>query len=541
MSKGWIILVVLLVALGGGGYLAAESGLFDARESAKVTGVAVRRGVLTVDVTEKGNLKAARSEVLVSELEGQSTILFLIEEGTRVEPGDLVCELDATELIERKISQEISVQNAEGAYVKSEQNLAIQKSQNESDLAAARRKLDFAREDLKKYVEGDWPQQRRGAEDDILLAEEELTRAADKLEWSRKLGEQGFITRTELEADQLAMKRAEIQLDERRRTLELLEEYDNPRQIRALEADVEEAVRELERVELQATARLVDYEASLRTDKAKREIERDKLTKYEKQIDKARITAPVAGLVVYAQEGGGRGGRDDPIAEGTSVRERQAIVTIPSSDEMTVEASLHESVIELVEVGQPVNIRIDALPGRVFDGRVRFKAILPDSNSWWANPNLRVYRCEVQVIDPDPAMRPGMSCSVEIKVDEIPDALMVPVQSVVLSGGRQVAFVRSAAGIEERQVQVGAQSMAWVQILEGLEEGEMVLLSPPEGYEIDPEPEPDEEPPIVPPAAGDADWSGVAPGGESAGARPGGARPGGGQPAGGAATSGSSQ
>jgi len=382
MSKILIALVIAAAVVGGGGYVANEAGLFEGADDGAVTGVAARRGTLVVDVIEKGNLKAARSEELSSELEGSATILMLIEEGTRVEPGDLVCQLDATDLIERKISQEIAVQNAEGAFVKAQQNLAIQKSQNVSDLAAARRKRDFAVTDLKKYLEGDWPQAESAATDEILLAEEEVKRASNKLEWSTKLDQEGFLTRTELEADLLADQRARIQLAARQRNLELLREYDYPRQVSALEADVEESERGLERVKLQADARLVDYEATLRTGEAKLKIEGDKLTKYNEQIAKADIYAPVGGLVVYATESRGRGmGGGDPIAEGTSIRERQNIITIPSSDEMTIAATLHESVVELVEVGQRVVIRIDALPGREFEGRVRFKAVLPDCNS----------------------------------------------------------------------------------------------------------------------------------------------------------------
>jgi len=91
------------------------------------------------------------------------------------------------------------------------------------------------------------------------------------------------------------------------------------------------------------------------------------------------------------------------------------------------------------------------------------------------------------VIDPDPSMRPGMSCSIEIKIDEIADALIVPVQSVVPSAGRQVVFVSTEFDtVEEREVTIGSQNIAWVQIVEGLEVGEVVMLSPPESYRLEP-------------------------------------------------------
>ena len=449
-----------------------------------VEGVRVKRGPLRIGVSESGNLEAANSVEIASELEGSSTILYLIEEGTRVSPGDLLVELDATELLDRKVTQEITVENAKGALVKAEQNLAIQKSQNESDIAIARRTLDFAERDKQKYLEGDWPQQRQAAEDEILLAREELTRAEDKKKWSEDLEEKGFLTRTELEADALAQQRAEIKLAQSERALELLEKYDFPRQLRALEADVEEAGRELERVELQAAARLVDFEANVRSARSTYDLEVAKLEKLEDQLSKARIYAPTAGLVVYAREDGRRGS-DDPIAEGTTVRERQGIITIPSSEKMVVEVKLHESVVQQVEVGQRALVRVDALPGREFEGVVTFKAILPESNSWWANPNLRVYRSEVEISDPDPAMRPGMSCEVEVVVAALEDAVHVPVQAIVVSGGETICFVREGDSVQPRPVEVGLHNSTWVEVVEGLEGGETVLLSPPDGFEVE--------------------------------------------------------
>ena len=473
-----------VVAVVAAGLLLGKDSMFGSDESNAVEGVTVQRGSLRIGVVETGNLEAANSVEIKCELEGSSTILYLIEEGTKVEPGDLLVELDATSLLDRKVSQEITVQNAEGNYVKAEQNLAIQKSQNESDIAIAERTLEFALKDKQKYLEGDWPQQRQAAADEILLSEEELTRAADKLRWSQDLAEKGFLTRTELEADQLALQRSEIKLSQSQRALELLEQFDYPRQVRALEADVEEAERELERVKLQADARLVDFEANVRSTKATFDLETDQLARYVEQLAKSQIFAPNAGLIVYARSGDRRGS-DDPIAEGTTVRERQSIITIPSSDEMVVEAKLHESVVQQVEIGQPAIVRVDALPGREFKGVVTFKAVLPDNNSWWANPNLRVYRAEVEISNPAPEMRPGMSCSVEVVVAELEDAVHVPVQAIVVSGGSPVCFVSEGGAVEMREVEVGLYNNTWVEVTTGLDGGETVLLSPPDGFEVE--------------------------------------------------------
>ncbi|MCC6408591.1 MAG: HlyD family efflux transporter periplasmic adaptor subunit [Planctomycetes bacterium] len=451
-----------------------------------IEGAEVRKGSLAITVVERGNLKASDVVSLKSEIEGSSTILYLIPEGTHVEAGTLLCELDATSLVDKRVSQEISVRNAEAAMVEARQNLEIQKSQNESDIANAEQTLEFAHQDLKKYRDGDMLVKEQAAREEITLKTEESARAQEQFEWSQKLAEKGFLTNTELEADRLAEKRSQILLEQAERELKLLIDYEFPREIQKLEAALREAERELDRVKLQAEARLVDRTSALETNEAKLKLEQEKLSKLVRQIEKAKLIAPKAGMVVYAkQEEGGRFGNSQPIAEGTSVRERQEVVTIPTAGGMIAQASLHESVLKQVEVGMAVDVRIDALPGQIFKGKVKTVAVLPDQNSWWANPNLRLYRCDVEVSGATSEMRPGMSCSIEIFCDELADATYVPVTAVFRHKGESVCFVAQGTKYEVRTIETGRFNDKWVEIVRGVTAGERVLLSVPSDFKIE--------------------------------------------------------
>jgi RND family efflux transporter MFP subunit len=343
----------------------------------------------------------------------------------------------------------------------------------------------------------------------------------------------------------------------------LLEQFDFPRQKAELEADVHEFERQLERVKLQAEAKLADFEAALRSSEAKLALDREKLEKLDKQLASATIVAPVAGMVVYAVEEQSRWGGGEPLREGAQVREGQDIITIPSSNGFVAQASVHESVLEKVAVGQGCLVSVDAIPGKTFRGEVKFKAVLPDQNSWFANPDLRVYRTEVKIVESDPALRPGMSCSVEILVDEIEDATYVPVQAVFLDGGEPICFVSAGGSVELRKVETGENNGKQVVIEGGLEPGEVVLLALPQGVELRPAVESPASVEGLPtlgdamqagaangaPGGARADWSGGRPSGEnSGGERPrgdGGGRPrgegGGGRPAGGGTPGGASR
>jgi len=94
---------------------------------------------------------------------------------------------------------------------------------------------------------------------------------------------------------------------------------------------------------------------------------------------------------------------------------------------------------------------------------------------------------EVAILGSDPEMRPGMSCLVEIEIESLPDATYVPVQSVHNTPAGNIAFVVLEGGrVEARGVEVGRFNDLWVQVLDGLEEGETVLLQPPPGFEPEP-------------------------------------------------------
>jgi len=518
-----LVTVALTIAVVGGlaWYGIARSGLLNSEETEELTGAPVQRGLLRVSVVERGNLKAADAVVLKSEIEGNATILFLIPEGTQVKEGDLVCELDATQQIDRRVAQEITLRNADAAFIKAKQNYEIQKSQNDSDIKRAEQALSFADVDLVKFREGDKAAKEAQASEKIKLAEEENTRASDKFNWSQKLFDNGFLTSTELEADRLSRSRAEIQLEQAKRDRDLLVRFQLPRDEAELVAKLDEARRELERVKLQAAARLVDFEADMRTREAQFNLEREKLQKLENQIAKAKMRAPRAGMVVYAQQdSGGRMGGSQPIQEGTSVRERQDIVTIPSATGMVAQVSLHESVLKQVSVGQNCLLKIDALGAREFQGRVSFVAVLPDQNSWWANPNTRLYRTEVQILDGIPDMRPGMSCQIEILVEDVNDATYVPVQAVFRSGGDNIAFVPLPGGkYDERKVKVGRYTNNWVEIVSGLQVGDLVTLTAPIGFTPAPAPQ-------APPTTTSANTPG-APGANASAGAPGGSGPGG--------------
>ncbi len=119
-------------------------------------------------------------------------------------------------------------------------------------------------------------------------------------------------------------------------------------------------------------------------------------------------------------------------------------------------------------------------PGAVFWGEVEKIAPLPDATVAFFNPDLKVYPTQIRIRGNDLGLRSGMSCRAEIVIEQLQDAVYVPVQSVVRVGGEQTVFVVNADNsVEPRPVKTGLDDNANIVIAEGLEAGERVSLTPP--------------------------------------------------------------
>src|SRR6266496_4842280 len=435
----------------------------------------VKRNDFLVSIIEGGTLKAVHEVTVRSELEGVARIISIVPEGINVHQGDLLVELDSSDLRERLSAQEVTFQNAQFAFVQAKENLAIQKSLIESNLKDTELKVEFARSDLSKYLEGDWPQLEKDTKARITIAEEELKRAEDRYNWTQQLQQKGYATKSELDADSLAVKRKQIELAQAQEQLRLLTKYDFPKRKRALEAAMEQAEKELERLKLRSAAQIAQVEASLKSQSATLELQEKRLNELKQQLELTRIYAPQDGLVVYASSS--NPGNGILIEEGATVRQKQDIIKLPDVSQMMLEIRVHESHVQKIKPGLQAYVTIDSLPDQQFQGSIRKVAVLPDSSSRFFNPNLKVYTTEVLIEDEIPDLKPGISGRAEVVITNLQNVLTVPIQAVTTRNGRQVCLVEKNRSARPVPVEVGMYSDRLIEIKSGLKEGDLVLLS----------------------------------------------------------------
>jgi len=440
-----------------------------------------KRGPLTISVLESGTIKPRERIIIKNEVEGRTSIIRLIPEGMRVKKGDLLVELDASTLEDTKIDQEIRVQNSEAALINAQETLAVVENQAQSDIDVSKLTLKFAEQDLQQYLEGQYPKVKKTAENEITLREEELTRAQETLTWSQTLYEEKYLSNTDLQADKLAVTRSNNQLALAQEELRLLEEFTRQRNIDQLESDYHQAEMALERIKRKATADVVQAKADLKAKELEYNRQKDKLAKIMDQLVKATILSPADGIVIYASSARRGGFRDsrEPLDEGVEVYERQELIYLPTADSAMAEVDIHEASLEKVRLGLPAIITVDAMAGKKFFGSVGRIAPLPDPQSMFMNPDLKVYNSEIYLEGDEPSLRAGMSCKVEIIVEQYEDAVYIPVQTVIRVAGKPTIYIVKEDTIEERKVEIGLDDNRMIRIISGLDEGEVVLMTPP--------------------------------------------------------------
>ena len=294
--------------------------------------------------------------------------------------------------------------------------------------------------------------------------------------------------------------------------LKVLEKYTNPVQEEKLKSDVSQADLAVDRVKRKAKADILKAKVDLSAKEVGLGRQRDRHGKIKERIKYCKVIAPVEGLVVYATSlgGGHRWRRDEPLAEGQQVKGRRELIHLPTEGAMTVRFDVQEASLKKITKGSPAVITADALSDRKYAGIVTKIAVLPDTGQSWLNPDLKVYNCEVEIDSGTEGLRPGMSCTVEVLHQQLDDVLFVPIQSVVIVEGKPTVFFKGFTGVRPRQVETGLDNNRMIHIIDGLKEGDKVLLSPPlseaekedERIESDPKPAPAAKPAMKSSAGG---------------------------------------
>jgi len=492
-----VALATLMVVVLGSVYLGwSRWGASDLEEDTQLYTVS-RRG-FSVILEEQGELEAVNSIDIRCELEGRSTIIYLIDEGTQVKRGELLVEL-ASDLIDENIrDEEINEATAEAAYEAAVKEDEILKDEDASNIRKAELALRLAELALEKYQQGEKAELEQNATLAVEKSKSVLARTTEDLKDSQELYEQGFITKIELEDDRFDKYEASIEVKTAALAQQVLTKYTIPMALEEKTSDVEEAKKELERTRKASQASEAKSQADVTSKKSQLDLIREKLTKLRDQKQKAKITAPADGLVVYARSE--RWWRsEDQIEVGAQVHERQSLIELPDTGSMKVVVNVHEAQTEHLKPGLPATVEIEGFTGQQFTGTVSKIAVMADSSNRWLNPNLKEYQTDILLDGDFTELKPGITTHAKIFMAELENVLTVPVQAVFAQGGKYYVFLNDGKTTRPVEVAIGLASNEYVEIKKGLTVDQRICLAVTDDMKLA-LPEESREKPSTPPA-----------------------------------------
>jgi len=541
MKRNTIIFtVIILIAIGlvGFGLFGPGSGAGLANEYETET---IERGNLSSIVEASGTVQSNQSALLFWKISGKVAAVF-VQPGNQVRVGDTLASLDTTSLPPTIITAQAELLSAQKA-LDDLKNTSIQRAQAQKALDEAQKALDDSRHPealqaqallaIAKASEVVEKAQRNyeiittpvaqsaidQAYANLLLAENKVKVTEDRLntlenyvfvsgqaaalvpDWIKSSVKHDI--RRAIKGVKLQLTQERLALEKSKSRYEALLEPPNPLEVTAAEAELTTAKAQLEAAELEwervkdgfSPAEIAVLEAQL--EHAQREWVRvkdgpdpDDITRLETQIAVAeaairqmKIAAPFDGTVTEVKSKG-----NDLVNSGTLAFQ------LDDLSSLHIDLAISEIDVNRIEMGQKVLITFDSIPAEEFVGEVTDIALVGTDVLGATN-----FMVKVEISNPESTIKPGMSASVEIVVNEIKNVLLVPSRAIRTLNGDIVVYRMGAAQnlssgsriplVGQRAIQaqirpvvisLGASNSTYSEVVAGdLQSGDIVVLNPP--------------------------------------------------------------
>ncbi len=202
---------------------------------------------------------------------------------------------------------------------------------------------------------------------------------------------------------------------------------------------------------------------------------KDKIGKYQEALVSTTIKAPDDGIVMFAKDWSGKTyGKDSEINIW-----RPLIATLPDMSVVITETYIREIDISKVNLNDSVRIVIDALPDKVFWGKVIKIATIGEDHKDF---DMKAFKVIIRFEKSDKGMKPGMTANNDIITDSYRGKLLVPLKSVFSKDGKQIVYLKQGGEITEQEIVIVAENDEFGVVEDSLKEGDTVLLYQPEEF-----------------------------------------------------------
>ncbi|MFZ2632011.1 MAG: efflux RND transporter periplasmic adaptor subunit [Desulfosalsimonadaceae bacterium] len=438
---------------------------------AATRGVAAVRS-FSIEVNTIGMLDAAKSNMVTSSLKsGKGKIIHLIEDGSWVEAGDLLVQLDPLPFEEEVVRLKGEIKKLTAAVEANQQLFEWEKSQVEKEISTAEFNVHKAELTLSKYADGEGPLQLAQFKEEADKIAKEASKYLNYLNDLKKLKTKGYDHPSEIANAEQEVALLNEKLAAADRKYQNYQKHVYPSLIEEYEAEVAHAEMLLDQTRKGSVHKIAQAKSALDEVAAGLENQKKLLEQGEKQLRETTIKAPSAGIVILYETF--RDGQKRKPRAGDTVLQNQPILYLPDISSMVVKTSVREVDLHKVKIGQPCSVLVDAYPDRKYDGRISFIGALA-SDSLGGNNGAKYFQMTVEMTSHDPALRPGMTARLNILTAQVDNALTLPLYTVFEENEKYYCSRLKSRSHEKVYLTVGRYNEDFIEILDGVQAGDVV-------------------------------------------------------------------
>lgn len=459
--------LIALLALAG--CKPTESATEDTNPS-----VRVERRSFVIKISEIGVLEAKKSISVPNPVRGaQAKIVNLVPEGTRVNKGDFIAQIDITPFEERVERYQNELDETVTQQNERDESYALEKLRAEKETLAANHNILLAELELKDVVQGKGRIANIEKQSAVDEAKTRYERETQRYKDVEELFAQDFVSAYELSTQKITMDEAKSAYELAKLRHEVQKNYTYPADKAKAEAGLKKVQSELSQLEMSLQRSLARERAKVESARRNVKTARKRFDDAKQEVKDCYVTAPGSGFVIYGNiwSGGWR-----KLQVGDQLWRNYPIATIPDLNTMVAQARVREVDVHQVKIGQEAVVTIDAFPELKLKGKIETIGTLAVKDQE-TQTNEKYFNLMVKMEQSDPRFRPGMTARVEVLIGEVKDALTIPVHAIFIEDGETVCYVKTDRGIKSRVVKLGRQNENFVEVVEGLMEGDRVYLA----------------------------------------------------------------
>lgn len=420
-----------------------------------------QRGTITETINVSGIVSHGTQVEIYPQVNGAIIDLY-VEKGDSIKKGQIIARLDTKELLRAKQRAASDLEMAKSQLSQAETNLSLQAKESSISEQQAKASLANAEANLARLKAGSKPQEIAQAEASLRQVKLNLDNARQEEARQKLLYENGAISRQQYESAQKQVRMYQEDVYTAEQRLSLLRQGPDPAELRAAQAQVEQARAVLQgqssaeqrrlRQEAVKTARVSVTQAQLSYEKAVEE------------LAAAVVRSPIDGVVLDVPV------KKGSLASSNAVSANTLLATIADLSMPKVEIFVNEADIAKLRVGQIAKITIDAL-SQAWEGEVY--RIDPKATE---SSNVVTFAVDVVFLHPPGNLKAGLTADVDLIVSEKENVLWLPSYAIRSQGQQAAVMVKKGDGAVRKTVRTGISDGSRTEILSGLSGNEEVLM-----------------------------------------------------------------